>query len=76
MLVHQVPNHSHDVDEGNTHLYEENRIRRTAFNFEVISYKPLLDLLNLPQIFSRNDAPPYFTTIHGDDNNFKEELIN
>ena len=35
------------------------------------------DLLNLPLRFSRNVAPPYFTTIQDNrvDNNFKEELI-
>ena len=63
MLVHQVPSHSHVLDEGKTHFYEENMIRHIAINFEVISYKPLLDLLNLPPIFSRNVAPAYFTTI-------------
>ena len=62
---------------GKTHFYEENRIRCIAFNFEVISYKLLLDLLNLPPRFSRNVAPPYFTTIRDnmDDNSFKYELL-
>ena len=69
--------HIHAIDGGKTHFYEENRIRRIAFNFEVISYKLLLDFLNIPPIFSRNDAPPYFTTIQDkrDDKSFKEELI-
>ena len=77
MLVHEVPSHSHALDEGNTHFYDENRVRCIAFNFEVISYKPLLDLLNLPPRFSRNVAPPYFTTIQDnmDDKSFKEELL-
>ena len=61
---------------GKTHFYEENRIRRIAFNFEVISYKPLLDFFNIPPSFSRNVAPPYFTTIQDnmDDKSFKEDL--
>ena len=77
MLVHQVPSNSHALDGGNTHLYEENRIRRISFNFEVISYKPLLDLFNLYPRFSRNVAPPYFTTIQDnkDEKSFKEELL-
>ena len=77
MFVHQVPIHSHALDGGNTHFYEENRIRCIAFNFEVIIYKTLMDLLNLPPIFSRNVAPAYFTNIQDnmDDNIFKEELL-
>ena len=77
MLVHQVPSHSHAFDGGNTHFYEENRISCIAFNFEVIIYNPLLDLINLPPRFSRNFALSYFTTIqnNGDDKSFKEELI-
>ena len=69
MLVHLVHSHSNDLDGGKTHFYEENKIRHIAFNFEVISYKPLLDLFNLYPRFSRNVAPPYFTTIqdNGDD---------
>ena len=63
MLVHQVPSHRIALDGGKTHFFEENRIRRIAFNFEVISYKSLLGFLNLPPRFSRNVAPPYFTTI-------------
>ena len=76
MLVHQVPCHSHAINGGKTHFYEENRIRHIDFNFEVISYKPLLDFLNLPSRFSRNVAPPYFTTIQDnrDDKSFKEKL--
>ena len=52
-------------------------IRRISFKFEVISYKPLLDLLNLPPRFSRYVVTPYFTTIQDnkDDKSFKEELI-
>ena len=77
MLVHQVPSHSNALNGGKTHFYEENRITRIAFNFEVISYKLLLDLLNLPPRFSRNVAPPHFTTIQDnmDDKSFKEELL-
>ena len=77
MLVHHVPSHGHALDGGKTHFYEENRIRRIAFNFEVISYKSLLDFLNLPPRFSRNVAPSYFTTIQDnmDDKSFKEELL-
>ena len=77
MLVHQVPSHSNALDWGKTHFYKENRIRHIAFNVEFISYKPLLDFLNLPLIFSRNVALPYFTTIQDnkDDKSFKEELI-
>ena len=59
MLVHYVPSHSHALDGGKTHFYEENRIMHIDFSFEVISYKPLMDLLNLPPIFSRNVAHPY-----------------
>ena len=77
MLVHHVPSHNNDLDGGKTHFYEENRIQRITFNFEVISYNPLLDLLNLPLRFYRNDAPPYFTTIQDnkDDKSFKDKLI-
>ena len=77
MLVYQVPSHSNALDEGKTHFCEENMIRCIAFNFEVISYKPLLDLLNIPSRFSRNVAPPYFTTIQDnlDDKSFKKELL-
>ena len=77
MLVNQVLSHSHALDGGKTHFYEENRIRRIDFNFEVISYKLLMYLLNLPPRFSRNVAPPYFTTIQDnmDDKSFNEELI-
>ena len=77
MLVHQVPSHGHALNEGKTHLCEENRIRCITFNFEVISYKMLLDLLNLPPRISRNVAPPYSTTIqdNSDDKSFKEELL-
>ena len=77
MLVHQVPSHSNDLDGGKTHFYEENRIRNIGFNFEVISYKSLLDLLNLPPRFSRNVAPPYFTTIQDkmDEKSFKENFF-
>ena len=77
MLVHEVPIHSNALDGGKTHFYEENMIRRIAFNLEVISYKLLLDLLNLPPILSRNVAPPYLTTKQDnkDDNSFKEELL-
>ena len=59
------------------HFYEENRISRIAFNSEFISYKSLLDLLNIPPRFSRNVAPPYFTAIqdNNDDKKFKEELL-
>ena len=63
MLIHQVPSHSHALDGGNTHFYEEDRIRCIAFNFEVIIYKPLMYFLNIPPRLSRNVAPPYFTTI-------------
>ena len=74
MLVHEVPSHSHALDGAKTHFYEENRITHIAFNFEFISYKPLLDLLNLPPRFSGNFAPPYFTIIqdNGDDKCFKD----
>ena len=77
MLVHQVPSHIHALDGGKNHFYEENRVRSIAFNFEVISYKSLMDFLNLPPSFSRNVAPPYFTTIQDnmDDESFKEELL-
>ena len=76
MLVYRVPSHSHALDGGKTHFYEENRIKCISFNFEFISYKPLLDFPNLPPIFSRNVAPPYFTTIQDNmgDKSFKEEL--
>ena len=75
--VQQVPSHSHVLNGGKTHFYEDNMIRRIAFNFEVISYKPLLDLLNIPPRFSRNVSSPYFTTIqdNGDGKRFKEELL-
>ena len=65
------------LNGGKTHFYEENRIRHTAFYFEVISYKLLLDLLNIPPRFSRNVAPPYFKTIQDNrvDKSFKEELF-
>ena len=77
MLVHQVPSHSNALDGGKTHFYEENMIRHIYFNFQVISYKPLLDLLNLPPIFSRNVASPCFTTIQDnkDGTSLKDELI-
>ena len=77
MLVHQEPSHSHALNEGKAEFYEENRIRCIAFKFEVISYKPLLDLLNVPPRFSRNVVSPYFTTIQDnmDDKSFKEELL-
>ena len=77
MLVHQVPSHSNDIDGGKTHFYEENRIRFFSFNFEVLSYKTLLDFVNLPPRFSRNVAPPYFTTIQDkkDDKSLQEELL-
>ena len=76
MRVHQVPNHSHALDGGKTHFYENNRIRHITFNLEVISYKLLLDLLNLPPRFSRNATTTYFTTIQDnqDDKSFKDEL--
>ena len=74
MLLPKIPSHIHAMK---IHLYEENWIRCIAFNFEVISYKPHLDLLNLPPRVSRNVAPPYFTAIqdNNDDKKFKEELI-
>ena len=77
MLVHQVPSHSHTLDGGKTHFHADNMIRHIAFNFEVISCKPLLDLLNIPPRFSRSVAPPYFTTIQDnrDDKTFKEKFI-
>ena len=77
MLVHKVLSHSHALDGEKTHFYEENMIRCIAFNFEVISYKPFLDFLNLPPRFSRNASPPYFATIQNnmDDKSFKEELL-
>ena len=63
------------LDGGKTHFYEENRIRCIAFNFEVISYKLLLDLLNIPPRFSINVATPYFTTIQNiRDDKSEEEL--
>ena len=67
----------HTLNGGKTQFYKENMIRCIAFNFEVISYKSNLDLLNLPQRFSRNVAPPYFTTIQDnrDDKSLKEELL-
>ena len=77
MLVHQVTSHSHALDVRKAHFYEENRIRSISFNFEGISYRQLLDLLNIPSRFSRNVAPPYFTAIQDnmDDKSFKKELI-
>ena len=69
MLVYKVPSPNNALDGGKTHFYEENRIRCISFNFEVISDKSLLDLLNIPPRFSRNVAPPYFTTIQ--DNKIK-----
>ena len=63
MLVHQVPSHIHALNGGKTHFYEENRIRRIVFNFEIRSYKALLVLLNLPPKFSITFIAPYFTTI-------------
>ena len=77
MLVYQVPSHSHAFYGKKTHFYEENMLGHIAFNFEVISYKPLLDLLNIPPKFSRNVTPPYFKTIQDnrDDKSFKKELI-
>ena len=61
---------------GDTYFYEENRIQHNAFNLEVISYKLLLDLLNIPPRLSREVTPPYFTNIQDnrDDKSFKEEL--
>ena len=73
MLVHEVPSHRHALNGGKTHFYEQTRIRCIDFNFEVISYKPLLDLLNPPPIFYRNVAPPYFTTIQ--DSKDDKELL-
>ena len=77
MLVHRVSIHNDALDGEKTHFYEENMIRHIAFNFEVISYKLLMDFLNLPPSFSRNVAPPYCTTIQDnkDEKNFKEELL-
>ena len=77
MLVHHVPSHSHALYGEKTYLCEENRIRCIAFNFEVISYKLLPNLLNLPPRFSRNVAPRFFRTIQDnrDDKSFKDELL-
>ena len=77
MLVHHVPSHINALNARKTHFYEENRIRRISFNFEVIIYIPPLDFLNLPPRFSRNVAPSHFTTIQDnmDDKSFEEELI-
>ena len=52
-------------------------IRHIAFNFEVTSYKLLLDLLKLPPRLFRNDPPPYFTTIQDnkDDKSFRDEFF-
>ena len=73
MLVHQAPSHRNALDGAKTHFYEENRIRRIAFNFEVISYKSFMNLFNLPPRFCRNVAPLDFTTIQDnrDDKSFK-----
>jgi hypothetical protein len=45
------------------HLYEEDMIGRIAFNFEIISYKILLDLLYISPRLSRDIASPNFTSI-------------
>ena len=54
MLLQHVPNHRNALYGGKTHFYEETRIRRIAFNYEVINYKPVLNLLNLPPKFFKN----------------------
>ena len=54
VLLHQKPSHSHALDGGKTHFNQENNVGSIDFNFEVISYKMLLDLLNHSPRFSRD----------------------
>ena len=63
VLIQQEPSHSYALDRGKTHFYKENKIEGTAFNFEVIRYEMLLDLLNLSPGFYRDAATPNFTSI-------------
>ena len=54
-----------------------NRVGCIYFNFEIIYYKLLLDLLNPSLELSRDDATPNFTTIQDNmsDDSFKEEIL-
>ena len=63
VLVQQEPSHSQALDRGKTHFYMKNNVGCIAFNFEVIRYKMLLDLLNLSPGFSRDAATPNLTPI-------------
>ena len=76
ILVHQVSIQSDAFDGGKTHFYKENMIGSIAFNFEVICDKTFLNLLNLSLGFSRDGAPPNFTTIQDNesDKSLKNEL--
>ena len=60
VLVQQEPSH---INRGKTHFYKENRIWCIAFNFEVILYKALMDLLNLSPEISRDVATSILTFI-------------
>jgi hypothetical protein len=50
IFVHQVPNHSCALNGEMTHFYED-RLGCISFNFEIISYTILLDLLYLSRGF-------------------------
>jgi len=50
-------------NRGNVHFYEEDRIRCLAFNFEIRSYKIILELFYISPGFSRNTTSPNFTSI-------------
>ena len=63
VLVQQEPSHSQDLNRGKTHFYKENRIWCIAFNFQVICYKMVMDLLNIYLGFSRDVATPNLTSI-------------
>ena len=73
IVLHEIPSHSDALDHGKSHFYEENGIRYIAFNFNVTSYKILMDLTNLSPRISRNAAMANFTSIYDneDDESFK-----
>ena len=69
VLVQLKPTHSYALDRGKTQFYKENRIWCNAFNFEVIRYKTLLDLLNISPRFSRDAAIPNLTSLQDNRSN-------
>jgi hypothetical protein len=48
---------------GRAFIYEEDRIECISFNFEIICYKTLLDLLYLSPCCSRDTTSPNLTSI-------------